>query len=986
MPVQFKATFEQPLLADITAGQVFGGDALAEKIAQYYNLTIQAGTPIGTAPGTGTFTTSSPREQLMANILKLYYKTADITLLKDNIEEIGTNINNLQEKGRILQSELLQAIDDQRILLQDLALIGIELERVVSTTIRVANKKAEEFSNIANSDVGLLFEQLAAQQLGPFVNLPDKYITKIETIQALPQRVNTIFEGITPFNLAAKLQELTSIPSFILTIGSDLVGDFTTVGQILKSTLDKLNNLMQDILRLIEALVNPKTALTALADLVKNDPDIREIVQILDNINRRLDSINKRLRANKRLRETILERITREVTTRIEKYQIILERKGKELALKNANVTKLQSKIQFIAEKVEVVNAEVKERVDKALEIARQVDQVLQLIQRILQIVPETFRLVDDTVREITTFIEQLEQEATQTVLQYEQLGSLYQNEYNALSQQFEELGTSTIAATQKLGDLAGLINNPVATANAILVSAAEVEENIRQVSNLFTRQSLSRYSTVLLAPVFAGLAGPSDIANFLERRADRYNQLYVRGQRLLHEALDSYEELEALLNGTQYTKKQRTVDPNLFGKLSAKEFFVKLNKLFAKLDKVKIKLEAKVLQLTDRVERYRKEGEDKLKEYAKTIFKKQLAQVESAKEEADSIKAEVDDEIQQKRDILVLAEAALYAGSAISNGVNIANNLAQGNILFRNNESQLRSLFRNYSEVSIRILDERPNDAILEAIKRSWLKLDAAILIGKLMEELTQQNAADILNQLRLSVANNQAVNSVRQAIINFIEIIQSGADPLRLVNFVLDLRLEQFTLTPVQNYLYNLEQTFYKPARIFAREVLGANDEDLQGSLIIKLFELLQKYYIKVRQEIENFVATKLVKPLEEAIKPKEAKIKKQFEDKVKARASKRLDAEGKFLTFALYQSLLAFWTGATWQGVGVVGPVIVTSPGILPTPPANIPAEKGIANYVAEIARIFQQHLQTISGTYVLQLPPPAAPQIVPWAGYN
>ena len=81
MPVQFKATFEQLLLADITAGQVFGGDALAEKIAQYYNLTIQAGTPIGTAPGTGTFTTSKPREQLMANILKLYYKTAWFALL-----------------------------------------------------------------------------------------------------------------------------------------------------------------------------------------------------------------------------------------------------------------------------------------------------------------------------------------------------------------------------------------------------------------------------------------------------------------------------------------------------------------------------------------------------------------------------------------------------------------------------------------------------------------------------------------------------------------------------------------------------------------------------------------------------------------------------------------------------------------------------------------------------------------------------------------
>ena len=983
MPVQFKATFEQPLLADITAGQVFGGDTLAEKIAQYYNLTVQTGTPTGTIPGTGTFTTSAPREQLMANILKLYYKTADISLLRDNIEEIATNIDNLQSKGRELQTQLFQAIEDQKNLLQDLALVGIELERVIQTAIRAINNKVDQFNNIANSDVTLLLEQIAAQQIGPFVGLPDKYITKIEVIQALPDRVSGILNGLTPFNLAAKLQEITSIPTFILSLGTDLVGDLTLTGQILKSTLDKLSGLIQALIKVIEAVINPRLAIALLAELASSDPDIRSISEGLERVDRRTNDINKRLRANKRLRETILERITREVTSRIEKYQIILERKGQELALKNANVTKLQSKIQFIAEKVEVVNSEVKERVDKALEIVRLINDGIQTVQRILSIIPEAFRLIDDTVNEITSFVSQLEQEATQTVLQYEQLGSLYKNQYDQISSQFENLGTSVISGTEKLANLTNLINDPAATANALLFSARDIELNTRTVLRNLTEQSLNRYGTILLAPVFAGLAGPLDITEFLQRRSERYNQLYIRGQRLYYDALDSYEQISALIDGRPYKKANRQLDADLFDKLSAKDFFIKLNKLFLKIEKIKVKLESKIAELTNRVERYREEAELKLKEYAKTVFKQQIAQVESAKEKANSIKEEVDEELQQKRDIFIIAEAIAYAAAGINDGVNIVNNIVQGNINLQPNEGPLNSLFRNYSQLSRIIANERPDNTILNQIKKNWKQLDAVLLIAKLMEELTQQNADAILSQLRLSLANNQAVNSVRQAIVNFIEIIRSGADPLRLLNFVLDLRLEQFTVTPVQDYLYNVEQTFYKPARVFAKEILGT---EIQGSLIIKLFELLANYYKKVKRLIDNFIETKLVKPLEESLKKKQEKLEKQVEDKVKARLKKRVDAEGKFLTFALYQSLLAYWTGATWQGTGLTGTVIVISPGTFPTPPANIPAEEGIANYVGEISRIFQQHITTITGTYILQLPPPATPAIVPWVGYN
>ena len=1016
MPVNFKTTFEQPLLQAFDNGQIFSGDDIAQYITQYYVSTIKTGIgPIGTPPN--PYLTADTRARLMQDIISLYYQAKDIDLLQSNIGDTIENINNLTQKGAKLQQEITAVVRDVSQTAQEIALLPVEFIRLVESLIKFIKDAIDRVNILVTQQVVTLFDTVPFVNDEAFINSFEKYRVKLETIRDFPTTIQNIFSDITPFNAVDKINQFVQLPTFVTSLYTDAKNDFTSVGLLVADIGKKLEIAFIEILNIVRAIINPQDAIALLENLASSNTSLRTVLDKLKRFQERSDFLNKKLSKLNKKRDELFERVEREVNSRIEKYQKVVEDKAKELQAKISKALSTESKIKFIAETTKSVNDEI-QRINKKIgPVVREIVKTLDRAQRIVVLVQQLVSLINDIQTEIISFVNQIQAQATKTKQLFEELGSLYQNEYQNVLNLLEQEQQSFQLTATTLENLVSQTPNPAEGANSLAIAAQEIKTNTERLIANFNRRGLSRYLTIVSAPILAGSATYFDMEQFLEFNSRKYNSIYTRAQVIVNSILDLYDEIKADIDKKPYVRQNRKVESVRDNALSTNELFKKLDKLFVKVDKVRELIQKKILELQELIQKYIDLAIKKAEEFFNRLLKPVTSFIDDKKEEINGKFNDIQAKLLEKKQLVYYSLAAGYAGLAAKDLAQFIANVVQGDYKYNSNEKLLRNGFNNYLQINRYIkkatafekitpqqfqngfegilvgaasgttstlpnlttqeqADKQKFDKILEYLRQ----LDSVITIVLNIGNELQNNGEVIINQLRLSFANNATINAVRQTIIDIIELLRKFKTPLQLISFIKNIELKQFKLSGVATYLVSIEETFFGRDVKDAINSLGLKNE-IPDSIILYVLEKLQTVYNKIITTAENFIQTKL-EEVKDRIATKIEKAQEKAKKALETQIKKKADIDGKLLTAALYSSLVAFWAGATWNNpAGDI--VIVTSPGSVP-PPLNTPAEGGSSNYVSEITKALELHLKTIGGTYIQQTP--QGPVTIPWIGYN
>ena len=171
MPINFKLTFTQPILALIEAGGIAGPEGWAKAIASHYSSTVQKGLPIGVppalpAPGLAvppafipppfnigasgiTKSAATAREKNMYNVLYLYYFAKLQAIDKANIEGLILNVKDLLARLNSKQKEVIKTIEEIKAVKQ-------ELENIKPTIELIKKELGEEIKYQKDQITGLL--------------------------------------------------------------------------------------------------------------------------------------------------------------------------------------------------------------------------------------------------------------------------------------------------------------------------------------------------------------------------------------------------------------------------------------------------------------------------------------------------------------------------------------------------------------------------------------------------------------------------------------------------------------------------------------------------------------------------------------------------------------------------------------------------------------------------------------------------------------
>jgi hypothetical protein len=1015
MAVNFTPTFKQPLTAAFDQGLVFSGTDIAKYITRYYVDTVKTGIgPIGTPPN--PYLTADSRSNLMESILSLYYQTNDISNLQGNIKDLTTNINNLVNKGQKLQQSISSTVSDITQTTQLISRLPSEFIQLAQALITFIKNNVNSVDDLVNNQVVTLFDTIPFVDDEGFKTTFDKYKVKLETLKDLPTSLKTLMSDITPFNATEKIVYISSLPAFIGSLATDTRGDLSYVGLLISDVTKKLEIAFLELLNVIQAIIDPQKSLQLLESLITTNTDLKKVYDKLKTFVTKQALLGNKLKKLNTKRDELLERVEREVNQKIDKYKKVIDDKIKALQTKIESAITTQNKIKFITETTKSVKGEITILANKVKKIINEIVKNITRLQKILTIIQAVASLINDIKNEVESFLKEVKTQATKTSMLFEQLGSLYQSEYNRVLDQIQSQQQGIQNTTNILVGLTDQLESPSQYVNNIALSISDINSSLTKAKSLFTQKGLDRYVGVAIAPILSGVSSYVNLKQYLEFSSKNYNVIFQKAQTTVNEALDLYDEIKADVEKRPYVKVNRPLVKIRDLALTSEDLFKKLEFLFTKLNKVKKLITDRIEKLQNDVQTYINLGLEKTKAFFDKLLKPVNSFVDDKKRKIENKFEELQDKLVEKKQLINYSLAIGYAGLAVKDLGLLISNINQGSYRYNDNQKYLDNGFNNYLKINRYIQKASKYESITpqqfkneiqslvvesttqsstvafsltteeQAQKNKFAKistylreLDSVIAILINLKDTVKVDGKLIIEQLKAEVISNSAIKYVNQIVIDFLELLKNFQSPLQIINFINSVDANQLKSSGSVTYLIALEETFFSKIKKILKE--QGVVKDIPDSVVMYLFTKIQTLYNNILNTVDVFIKDK-IEELKATINRKIEKI----QDRVKKSAAKRLksavDFEGKALTAALYSSLIAFWAGSVWTNpAGDV--VTVTSPGSLP-PPLNIPSADGTTNYIDQISNALEFHLKTISGIYIQQTP--QGPVTIPWIGYN
>jgi len=333
MPINFEATFTQPLLAEIDAGRIRSASDWARVVTKYYVATIKTGLPNGIPPtlpsptqqgapyamGNTFYNTIDSRSRLMENIIKAYFLTEELKIQKGGIRGLAQTIKQYIVKAKIIKATIKTTIN--------------ELE-AITKEIKDLPKTLNELYNLLQEDV-----QQQLKEIGLLVTSVDNF-----RLQANDPNFDSVFaqelslvNSIRNFQFKFNLETLQQLNFYLSGLDSRLkvLTNATDSNTAFKRyIIQKITTITTNLFQLVNTAVSPAEYISFYTTLAQSNSQANIIVNKL----KRIEFVKQKLVPKQKKLEDKIEAKRRElvdrVETKIDELKLDLKTRAEELAKK----------------------------------------------------------------------------------------------------------------------------------------------------------------------------------------------------------------------------------------------------------------------------------------------------------------------------------------------------------------------------------------------------------------------------------------------------------------------------------------------------------------------------------------------------------------------------------------------------------------------------------------------------------------------------
>jgi uncharacterized coiled-coil DUF342 family protein len=926
MPINFEATFVQPVLAELDAGRIKNASDWARVITRYYVNTIKTGAPTGipfTLPspaalgapypiGNTFYNTIDAKSRLMENIIKAYFLTEEIKIQRSGIKGLLQTIKQLLQKGKELKRQIKSTVDQIKQVKKELQELPATLSELYASITEEIQTKIQQVTELGTS-----IDNFILQTNDPSLrNLFANEIYLIDTIK------NFKFD----FSLQT-LQKITMLTTSTDTAVTQL-GDRFRNEQALKAyATQTLTTIVKDLFQLVNTAVSPAQYISVYSQLASTNSRARLIYEMLKRIEffekklqPKLIKLEKKLQDKKdQLEKRVnnkIEELKKDVQSRAEE---LAKRKGdgKDTFFKNAKKTLTDYRKKY------------KEEFDKKRKTIKKYTTISKLSLKIF-------------------------------------------NKSSAIILGIE-------AEINKIADQVDTVSDDAVDSNKQIIQEFTKEAGLEQIANLLTQLVVDNKLNAMAVKELLTTKS-AVVANY-------YNQLKSIAEQDIPALFDEIRNTPKQERAIEQEKETSFLNVYDYYKYTVKPKIRKLDEYVKKKIEeqrklIEEKIDASKEDLTDfgiNLIPVKSDSEDIKTKKLELEEKKRL--IEDKKKKLQTIKKKIACGKQLAQGSSTLIKNISQGDYSYSKNEIAINQIADGYFDYKSigqNPNQLSVLLEKKKKFKQRMNDLSIIDGLLLGIRSLVAEIKADPQFFKNWDEKVLSEITD-----NRKITTFQTLGQILDGTITNPKDIIEAANKLSY-SIIQDRDLVNNIASVEKRYTQKTIQLFKRigesetPAGEYFKYYLVP---ELEGSKSITLFLFSQLETVKnnIESYVNKFIddAKVEIKRYIDKRKQKIIEDNKESLDKLKEKAV-NVKAGVMSLTFSLATRIL--WSGATW--VGPTG-TIFTVVSIGPFKPMKAQVAGGASALVREMARGFETQLKILTGTYSN---PGAGITPIPFVGYS
>ena len=1014
--MNWKVTFSEPILAELSAGRIGDARDWADLITKNYVNTIKTGTAQSfpsalPAPGLNPLAPppfpllqtplqpSTKRVKAFNTIIYAYFASKDLALTKEAVKQLAKDIKDIINQIKTAQQEV-------RTLIEEIKLVREELKQLPEVIKEILGEIQAEIDFQKNEIKGL-FDSLN----------PDGALSKefsVETIQTLFKKEIEAFNVFKNFKIG-DLSSITDLQRLFTDIekaikSAESLGKTDSV-TIIKGYIQKrLFEIFKQFIDLATNLDNPNFLLKYLKGLSSRRPKLAKLIDLIRKMEYLLGYLQPQLKRLDRKKRELVKKIQIWLQARLKNVQDMYQKKLSEFKNKVKNsklVTLFKNAKKNIDEFKKTHEKDVKKwkkNIQLSLTIVKKSNGILEKIQTLKGSIQEEFEVLKKEIEEYeaklnktfsstgSSITKDLERGATAATQNNTQLiNSLAETDLKNLSLKIQQL-------EDYIKGLGGV--DPVFS--AIMLTIVQTTNcEINTFKKFFEKKNklIVKYAAVF-ASISDDIKGLSDALRELKGNNE--------GGKIVEKTSKGLSNFKKTIFFEYMTSFKDLTTWGINWLITQLRSIAKKAKEFVK--------EAKIY-VNKKLATFREELEIMAINLVPASIRAQ--DIESKKIEAEAKKRKIKFRLNQAKEIYdMIKQSALM----IEGGATMVSNIASGKYFFTDNEGAFNKFIDGYygirlerneanmytatgksSMLADRLLAEKKaikNDfqglLLVEVIVRSVYEIIKDITQTDFLKELKEfaagstaeikEKLAPFINFIETPPSSiNDLLNKAEQAslaiisdltIVNKIKILEKrylGKSRQIIKNLIYLNKTDEFT-PGFKTVADKLQTEKYKRALQSIDAALNKKTSFIDAILkvaldhISKFFKWLSKILKQAFAFVKNKIKERRLKRIEEK--------KKDAEDEIR----KRVNVDAKVMSIVFSLAARAFWTGTSWTGPTGIRFVALTLGKFKPI--KGLAADGGSA-LIAQIAEGFERQTMSMKGLVI----PPANTLIppLPFSGY-
>jgi len=413
MPLNFELDFTQPLVNDMTMGNLSDGEDFAKAIVKYYIAAVKKGMPVGVPPslpapglnplapppftiGASAIKVNPTNKKVMTQTIKAYMVSKELLLNKGAVLGLKQSLEGVTNHLKMKKKEIQDTIQKTKLLVKEIANLPITIQDLVDGCKEIIQEEKESLKKLTNLFTTLESEftkdeiaGMFAEELSLIDTVSNFKLTSFEDLQQIPQKfiqINTAISRIAKStgtvglttkveNSAdlARVRELTRTQDNMPLLGTSFISSAMSLNldaqlaDATRITIAKEDRVAAAKHYIASKLAQAVTSIEALAKIVLSPPSFKTYMNRL---------IQKKPQHTKLLRA-------------IEKFEFIKNIAEPELKKLEKKIQELKREIQItIQPKIDKIKQKIEDKIAEATKKLNQ-SQAVVLFKKVKKKVKE---------------------------------------------------------------------------------------------------------------------------------------------------------------------------------------------------------------------------------------------------------------------------------------------------------------------------------------------------------------------------------------------------------------------------------------------------------------------------------------------------------------------------------------------------------------------------------------------------------------------